>query len=218
MSKSGFRSSPGNFQIEGRGAELAVGVNNREVELVFAGVEVDEEVIDLVEDFLRARVGAVDLVDYKDRRELRFERLIEHIACLRQGAFRGVDEQHHAIDHLECALNFAAEIGVARSIDDIDLGVAIDDGRVLGQNGNAAFALEFVRVHDPLSDRLVGAVGAGLLEHGVDERGLAMINVGDDGDIADGRTHGRGFPFVFKVKLRSAVLISWLELQAGTLG
>ena len=37
----------------------------------------------------------------------------------------------------------------------------------------------------PLGDVLVGAERAGLAEHGVDERGLAMVDVGDDGDVAD---------------------------------
>ena len=32
---------------------------------------------------------------------------------------------------------------------------------------------------------LVGAEGAGLAEKLIDERGLAVINVSDDGDVAD---------------------------------
>ncbi len=32
---------------------------------------------------------------------------------------------------------------------------------------------------------LVGAEGAGLLEQLIDERGLAVIDVRDDGDVAD---------------------------------
>ena len=36
-----------------------------------------------------------------------------------------------------------------------------------------------------LGDVLVGAEGAGLPEHGVDEGGLAVVDVGHDGDVAD---------------------------------
>ncbi len=36
-----------------------------------------------------------------------------------------------------------------------------------------------------LGDLLVGAENAALAEHGVDQRGLAMIDVGDDRDVAD---------------------------------
>ena len=31
----------------------------------------------------------------------------------------------------------------------------------------------------------VGAEDAALIEHGVDESGLAVVHVGDDGDVAD---------------------------------
>ena len=38
---------------------------------------------------------------------------------------------------------------------------------------------------------LVGAEGAGLAEHGVDQGGLAVVDVGDDGDVAEiGALHG----------------------------
>ena len=39
------------------------------------------------------------------------------------------------------------------------------------------------RVHDAVHDLLILAVHARLLEHLVDERGLAVVDVGDDGDI-----------------------------------
>ena len=184
-SKSGWRSVPGIGEVDGRGAELAVGVEHGEVEHVLVGVEVDEEVVDLVEDFLRARVGAVDLVDDDDRGELGFEGLREHVAGLRQRAFGGVDEEHDAVDHLERALDFAAEVGVAGRVDDVDLVVVVVERGVLGEDGDAALALEVVGVHDALGDGFVGAEGAGLAQHGVDERGLAVVDVGDDGDVED---------------------------------
>ena len=75
---------------------------------------------------------------------------------------------------------------MAGRIDDVDLDVVIGERGVLGENRDAALALEIVRVHHPLDDFLVGAEDAALAEHGVDERGLAMVDVSDDGDIADG--------------------------------
>ena len=41
------------------------------------------------------------------------------------------------------------------------------------------------RVHDPVDDGLVRPERAGLAEHRVDERGLAVVDVGDDGDVAE---------------------------------
>ena len=119
-SKSGCRFSPGSVG-EVLAAQLGVGVEHGEVELVFVRVEIDEEVVDLVEDFLGAGVGAIDFVDDEDGEQLGFERLGEDVAGLRQGAFGGVDQQHDPVDHFEGALDFTAEIGVAGGVDDVDL-------------------------------------------------------------------------------------------------
>ncbi len=73
---------------------------------------------------------------------------------------------------------------MARRIDDVDLAAFEDDGRVLGENGDAALALQFVRIHHAFGHLLVGAEGAGLAQHGVNQRGLAVVDMGDDGDIA----------------------------------
>ena len=70
------------------------------------------------------------------------------------------------------------------------------DGRVLGEDGDAALPLQVVRVHDALGDSLVGAEDAALAEHGVDEGGLAVVDVGDDGDVADGAGHGGAVLFL----------------------
>ena len=108
---------------------FGIGVEHREIELVFLGVEVDEQVVDLVQHFLRTRVGAVDLVDDHDRRQVRFQRLAQHIPRLRQRAFAGVHQQHDAIHHLQRALHFAAEIAVAGRVDNVDLHVVVKNAR-----------------------------------------------------------------------------------------
>ena len=81
---------------------------------------------------------------------MRFQRLAQNIARLRQRAFAGVDQQHDAIDHLERAFHFAAKVAVAGRVHDVDLYVVIEEGGVLGQNGDAALALQVVGVHDAL--------------------------------------------------------------------
>ena len=58
------------------------------------------------------------------------------------------------------------------------------DGGVLRQNRDAALALELVAVHGALGHALVGAERAALVQHRVDKRGLAVVDVGDDGDVA----------------------------------
>ena len=165
-----------------------VGIEHGEVELILGGVEVDEEVVDLVEHLGGARVLAVDLVDDDHRGELGLQRLLQHEARLGQGALGGVDEEQHAVHQREGALHLAAEVGVAGRVHDVDLHVLVVDGRVLRHDRDALLALEVDRVHDPLGHVLVGAEDARLPQHGVHEGGLAVVDVGDDGDVTDVRS------------------------------
>src|SRR5581483_4535725 len=101
-------------------------------------------------------------------------------------ALRGVDKEHDAVDHAQGTLDFTAEVGVAGGVDDVDLLAFVKDGGVFGKDGDAALALELVGVHDALGEVLIGAKGAGLAEELIDEGGLSVVDVGNDGDVADG--------------------------------
>ena len=172
--------------VERRGRRPGPGVrvDDRELDLVLVGAEVDEQLVDVVEDLGRPGVGAVDLVERDDHRQAPGHRLLEHVAGLRQRAFGRVDEQQHRVDHEQRALDLAAEVGVAGRVDDVEADVAVVDRRLLGEDRDALLALEVPRVHDAVDHGLVRAEGAGLAEHRVDERGLAVVDVGDDGDVA----------------------------------
>src|SRR6266851_3861817 len=74
---------------------------------------------------------------------------------------------------------------MARSVDDIDFSIVEKERGVFGEDGDAALALQVIGVHDALDECFVGAEDAGLPEHGVDEGGLAVVDVGDDSDVAD---------------------------------
>ena len=67
-------------------------------------------------------IGPVNLVDHHDRPQFVLERLFEDEARLRHRPFSGIDQKEHAIGHAQHPLDFAAEIGVAGSVDQIDLG------------------------------------------------------------------------------------------------
>jgi len=166
------------------GSGAGAGVEHRKIQLLLGRVEIDEQVVDFVEDFLNARVRPIDLVDDDHRRQPPFERLPEHETRLRQRAFRRVDEQQHAVDHRERAFDFTAEIRVAGRVDDIDEHVLVVDGGVLRQDGDAALALEVVAVHYAIDHPLVGAEDSALMQHRVDERRLAVVDVGDDRDVS----------------------------------
>src|SRR5882757_4379808 len=126
-----------------------VGVNDRKIELVFGSVQVDEEIVDFVENFLGASVGAIDFIEHDDRRELSGKSFLQDVASLRQRTFAGVNQDNDAIDHAQRTLDFAAEIAVAGRVNDIDFGVVKKESGILGENGDAALALEIVGIHDP---------------------------------------------------------------------
>ena len=168
-----------------RDAELRVGIDHREIELVFGGVEVDEEIVDFVEHGRGARVRPVDFIQHHDGLQLRGQRLLQHVARLRQWPFARVHQHQHAVHHAQRALDFSAEVAVTGRVHDVDLRIVVRDGRVLREDGDAALALEVVRVHDPRDYFLIVAEDAALLQHGVDQSGLAVVHVRDDGDVAN---------------------------------
>ena len=92
------------------------------------------------------------------------------------------------------------------------------DGGVLGQDRDAALALELVAVHGALGDALVRAERAALVQQGVDERGFAVIDVGDDGDVAAVRVGDRGanFPTKTSQQYSRASLVALHERQSLT--
>src|SRR6185295_17087699 len=81
--------------------------------------------------------------------------------------------------------DLAPKITVARSVDDVDLHSFIENSGVLGQDGNAALTLQFVGVHHALNQSLVGPECAALAEHGIHQRGFTMVDVRNDGDVAN---------------------------------
>jgi hypothetical protein len=75
---------------------------------------------------------------------------------------------------------------VAGRVDDVELeepalGAGVRYAGDLGQNGDSAFFLQLVAIHQALADPVARAERVSLVEHGVDERGLAVVNVRDNG-------------------------------------
>ena len=132
-----------------------------------------------------AGVGPVDLVDHDDRPQAVAQRLAEHEFGLRHRPFGGVDQDQHAVDHAEDALDLAAEIGMAGRVDDVDAHVMPHHRGAFRQDRDAALAFELVRIERPFGYLLIGAKRARLAQHRVDQGGLAVVDMGDDRDIAD---------------------------------
>src|ERR1035437_2150148 len=170
----------GNVEPERCGAGARLRIEHREIELAFVRAEVDEQIVNLVENLGCARVGAIDLVDADYRGQVRLERLLEHEPRLRQRPLARIDQQQHAVHHRQSALDLAAEIRVARSIDDVDARSTPQDRGVLGHDRDAAFALERVGIHHAIDHMLVGAENARLPQHRIDQSGFTVIDMSDD--------------------------------------
>ncbi len=166
-------------------AGLRIAVDDRELDLALVGVEIEEQLVDLVHDLLDPCVGPVDLVDDEDHAQACLECLAKHEPCLRQRPLARVDEEQDSVDHAQAALHLAAEVGMARRVDDVDLGLAVPDRRVLGEDRDALLALEIHRVHHPFGDVLVGPERARLPQHRIDEGRLSVVDVRHDGDVPD---------------------------------
>src|SRR5215212_6580817 len=167
------------------------GVQDGEIQLLVGGAEVGHQVEGEVHYLVGAGVRAVHLVDDHDGLEVELDGLAQHEARLGHRAFGGVDEQEAAVHHAEDALDLAAEVRVARGVDDVDLDALVFHSRVLGQYGYAPLPLQHVGVHGAIGDLLPVPELQGLPEQPVHERGLAVIDVRDYGDVAILQTFSR---------------------------
>ena len=140
---------------------------------------------------MRSDVGAgqIDLVDDRNDFETVVDREVSVGQRLRFDALRRIDHQQRAFARGQRARDFVGEIHVAGSVDQVELiglailrGVHHADG--VGLDGDAALALQ---VHGVEHLRLHLARGqrAGQLQQAVGQRGLAMIDMGDDREITD---------------------------------
>ena len=178
--KQGHQIAAGVVGGQGSSTLTAGAEEHGAVQLLVGGVQIHQQLQHLVDDFVDALVGTVDLVDHHDDTVAQLQGLGEHEA---HGALGGVHQQDNAVDHLQDTFHLAAEVGVARGVHDVDLHIAVLHGGVLGGNGNAALTLQIVGVHHALHHSLILTVDAGLLEHLVYQGGLAVVDVSNNGDI-----------------------------------
>ena len=155
-----------------------------------------EEVEYLVMDVMGALVRLIDLVDHHDRPEAELQRLAEHEFGLRHRPFGGIDQDHDAVHHAEDPLHLAAEIGMAGRIDDVDPGIVPANRGAFREYRDTALALQIIGIEGALGHLLVGAEGAALAQQPVDERGFAVVDMGNYRNVA--QIHGAGVYFHMK--------------------
>ena len=113
--------------------------------------------------------------------------------------------QDHALAGGQAAADLVAEVDVAGRVDQVEDVALPVDADVLGLDRDAPLALEVHRV-EVLRPHVAGVDGAGELEDAVGERALAVVDVGDDREVADaGEVHGRS------LDATGDAPVAWLE-------
>ena len=136
-------------------AVLGRTVDDGEVQLVLGAAKVEHQVEDHLIHLLGTAVQFVHLVHDHDGLQSDFQGLAQHEAGLRHGALEGIDQKQATVGHVQHALHLAAEVGVTRSVDDINLRALVVNTYILGQNGNTAFALQLIVIQHQLTCLLV---------------------------------------------------------------
>ena len=183
-------------------------LHNRGEQLIDAlaglGRDVDHLVVreaDDIDEFGSDRLGTrhieVDLVDHRDHREVLLERQIDVGERLGLNAFGRVDDEQGALGRCEAARDLVGEIHVARRVDQVQLDLLTGGRRVLHAHrarldrdpllALQRHAVEQLRRHIARVDR------PGHLEQAIRQRRLAVVDMRDDAEIADGKAvHARG--------------------------
>ena len=152
------------------------------------GVEADD-VLDLLLDPVGLGRRQVDLV--QDRHDLvpRVERVIDVGERLRLDPLARVDDEQRPLAGGERTRHLVGEVDVAGRVHQVeDVGLAVlrpvFEPHGVGLDGDAALALDVHRI-EHLLDHVALRHGSGLLDQPVGERRLAVVDMGDDGEVAD---------------------------------
>src|SRR6266852_5830282 len=139
--------------------------------------------------------GQVDLVDDGDDLEPAIVGEVEVSEGLRLDPLARVHHQERPLAGRERAGNLVGKVHVAGRVDQVERVLPSVAGRVeqahgVRLDGDAPFLLQVHRVED-LAHGLLGVHGPRERQQPVRQRGLAVVDVGDDGEVADMRGRHR---------------------------
>ena len=143
-----------------------------------------EDALDLRRTALGLRRGQVDLVERGDDREIRLQRGEAVRERLRFDPLARVDQQHGALAGSQAPRHLVPEVDVARRVDQVEDVVLPGEPDVLSLDRDAPLPLEIHRV-EVLRPHVPGIDRPTELENPVRERGLAVVDVGDDRERAE---------------------------------
>jgi len=119
--------------------------------LIVPGAKIDEQVENIAQDLRNAGVAPVDLVDYDDYRVAERKGFAQDEAGWWQGAFGGVNQQHHAVHHGKGPFLLSAKVGMAGGVQYVYFYVLPDYRAVLGGDRIAPLAFLSCAQHRPFA-------------------------------------------------------------------
>ena len=147
-----------------------------------------QHVLELLDDRVRVGRRQVDLVEHRDERQALAHREMDVGEGLGLDALGGVDDEDRTLAGLQAVAHFVREVDVTGRVDEVEpIGLAVT-GRVFQADGprldrDPLLALEVHRVED-LAHHLPALDGVGQLEQPIGEGRLAVVDVGDDREVA----------------------------------
>ncbi len=155
-----------------------------------------DDLLDLLNHLVRVGGRQVDLVDHRHYRQALLERGVAVRDALRLDSLRGVDDQQRAFASRQGARDFVGEIDVSRRVDEIELVAGavlrlVLQGDALRLDGDAPFALQVHRI-EHLRLHFARLQAAAQLDEAVSQCRFAVVDVSDDGKVADVLHRGGG--------------------------
>ena len=141
----------------------AVASNSREHwkrQVMIRMSQIQKQLLDFMQHFFWTSILTIHLVDYQNHWQVESQGLRQHITGLWQRAFCGVDEKQNSIDHRQRTLYFPTKVGVARSVNQVDLGALPFDLCGFRQNSDASFTFLIVVIHNAIDDCRVSSKGS----------------------------------------------------------
>ena len=116
-------------------------VQGLEIQLVLSGIKGEHKVKYLLVYLVGTTVLLVYLIYYHYRFFTHLNSLLEHKPCLWHCALKSINKQQNSVCHVEHPLNFTAEVGMARGVDDVNLIIFVRYTHILCKNCDTPFPL-----------------------------------------------------------------------------
>ena len=143
-----------------------------------------QHVLDLERAADRVGRRQVDLVEDRHDLEIVLDGLVAVGQRLGLNALGGVDQEHGPLAGRQRAGDLVAEVDVAGGVDQVEDVAGVHDPDVLGLDGDPPLPLDVHGV-EVLLPHEAGVDGPGDLENAVGQGRLAVVDMADDGEVAN---------------------------------